>query len=92
MTESDVALGNACLLAEEMIYDDLLGCFDEKAVIISDGQFERIQKLIYGCTENKSEKAKKKEKKASSRKTRIALLIAAILLINLSVFGVFINI
>ncbi|MBR3619940.1 MAG: DUF4367 domain-containing protein [Clostridia bacterium] len=87
MTESDVLLRDACVLAEEMIYEELLKKFDDKSVIIPKGQFERIQKIIYGQPVNLScgDDTKIKDKKATSKRIKTALLIAALLIILLSV-------
>ena len=87
MTDSNIVLRDACVLAEEMIYEDLLKKFDEKSVIIPKGQFERIQKIIYGQPVNLScgDDKKIKDKKATSKRIKTALLIAALLIILLSV-------
>ncbi len=87
MTDSDIVLRDACVLAEEMIYEELLKKFDDKSVIIPKGQFERIQKIIYGQPVNLScgDDKKIKDKKATSKRIKTALLIAALLIILLSV-------
>ena len=86
MTDSDITLRDACILADEMCYKDLLEQFEtHPAIIIPECQYERIRKLIYSQAIVQTDKSKNKEKKTNSKKIKTALLIAALLIILLSV-------
>ncbi len=86
MTKSEIALREACVLAEEMIYKDMLAEFEAQPfIMIPEGQPERIHKLIYGEDTEPKANTRIKEKKTSSRKIKTILLIAAMLII---LFGV----
>lgn len=80
MNKSELALREACILAEQMCYEDLLKRFEESNVIVPEGQYERICKLIYN-----QPTTQKNDKKTISKKIKTTLLIAAILIILLSV-------
>lgn len=83
MTKSEIALREACVLAEEMIYKDMLAEFEAQPfIMIPEGQPERIHKLIYGEETTRNSNTRKK---TSSKKIKTALLIAAILIV---LFGI----
>lgn len=86
MTKSDTALKEACVLAEEMLYKDMLEEFEKHpSIVIPEGQRERIYKLIYGEEPKEKDNTQIIEKNTSLRKIKIAILIAAILII---LFGI----
>ena len=87
MTRSDIALRDACILADEMCYEDLIKQFEmHPNVIIPSGQRERIHKLIYGQSESeRSISLSSRDKKTTSKRIKTAILIAAILII---LFGI----
>ena len=86
MTKSDIALKEACMLAEEMCYEDLLERFEaQPVVLIPTGQYERISRLIYGRSFSKTVNSHRKDKNKSSKRFKTALLVAAIIIILLSV-------
>lgn len=83
MTKSDIALRDACILAEEMLYKDMFADFESQPFIdIPEGQREKVHKLIYGEETTRNVNTRKK---TSSKKIKTVLLIAAILII---LFGV----
>lgn len=86
MTKSEIALRDACVLAEEILYKDMLAEYEaQSSIMISEEQRERIHKLINGEDIEPKANSQMKEKKTSSRKIKTALLIAAILII---LFGI----
>ena len=86
MTNSDTALMDACVLAEEMLYKEMLAEFEvQPSIRIPDGQRERILNLIYGEETAQKDNIQIKEKKISSRRIKTAFLIAAILIILFTV-------
>ena len=86
MTKSDTALRDACILAEEMLYEDMLAEFEaQPSIKIPKGQKERIHNLIYDKEIRQNDNTKIKEKKMSSRRIKTVFLIAAILII---LFGI----
>lgn len=84
MAESELALKEACILAEEIHFKELLERFDAQPdIIISEGQYDRIYKLIFDQATNNSKE--KKEKHISSKKIKVIILAVAVLVILLSV-------
>ena len=86
MTKSDTALRDACILAEEMLYEDMLAEFEaQPSIKIPKGQKERIHNLIYDKGIRQNDNTPIKEKKMSSRRIKTVFLIAATLII---LFGI----
>lgn len=88
MTQNDISLRNACILAEDLYWEDFFkknnDITERKS---SDNLDKRIMSLIYGHPEDLryGETGKVNEKKFSSKRIKIALMVAALLIILLSV-------
>ncbi len=83
MTNSDMALREACVLAEEILYNKMLAEFEtHPSIMIPERQRERIHKLIYSKDPTPNVNT---QKKTSSKKIKTALLIAAIFIVLFAV-------
>lgn len=80
MTESDKVLSEACILAEEIYWDDF---FKKVAtfppVEIPEGQHEKILKLIYGYSIDNKEKTELNSQRISSKRIKAVIIAAAII-------------
>lgn len=78
-----MALREACVLAEEILYNEMLAEFEaHPSIMIPERQRIIINKLIYGEETTRNSNTRKK---TSSKKIKTALLIAAILIV---LFGI----
>ena len=88
MTQNDISLRNACILAEDLYWEDFFkknnDITERKS---SDNLDKRIMSLIYGHPEDLryGETGKVNEKKFSSKRIKIAIMVAALLIILFSV-------
>lgn len=82
MTESDKVLRDACILAEEMYWDDFFKRFASfPPVEIPKGQHERILKLIYEHSVDNKEKTNSETRGITSKRIKAVIIAAAIIVL-----------
>ncbi len=82
MTESDKVLREACILAEEMYWDDFFKHFASfPPVEIPEGQHERILKLIYGHLIDNRKKSEADTRRITSKRIKAVIIAAAIIVL-----------
>lgn len=82
MTESDEVLREACILAEEMYWDDFFKRFASfPPVEIPEGQHERILKLIYEHSVDYKEKTNSDTRGITSKRIKAVIIAAAIIVL-----------
>lgn len=84
MTQSDTALREACILAEELYWKDFFTKTDIKTCKASPSLDERIMNLIYGKADNTENSVSLRGKKKKAGKKHIISIIAAVLVILVS--------
>ena len=84
MTQSDTALKEACILAEELYWKDFFTKTDIKTCKASPSLDERIINLIYGKTDNTENSVSLPGKKKKAGKKHIIAIIAAVLVLLVS--------
>ncbi|MBR4767134.1 MAG: DUF4367 domain-containing protein [Clostridia bacterium] len=87
MTQSDTALREACILAEELYWKDFFTKTDIKTCKASPSLDERIMNLIYGKADNTENSVSLRGKKKKAGKKHIIAIIAAVLVILVSTFA-----
>lgn len=90
MTESDKVLSEACILAEEMYWDDFFKRFASfPSVEIPESQHEKILKLIYGYSIDNKEKTESDTRRISTKRIKAIIIAAAIIvLLAVSAFAI----
>ena len=82
MTESDKLLREACILAEEMYWDDFFKRFASFPLVeIPEGQHERILKLIYEHSVDNKEKTNLDTRGITSKRIKAVIIAAAIIVL-----------
>lgn len=82
MTESDKVLSEACILAEEMYWDDFFKRFASfPPVEIPEGQHEKILKLIYGNSIDNKGKTESDTRRITSKRIKAVIIAAAIIVL-----------